>query len=80
MAGGSGKRSPGQTAQLISLGTQVFSCVVVGLGGGYVADRWLGTQPWFLLIGLGLGIAAAGVNFYRTIKTLNRMDQSNGAK
>jgi ATP synthase protein I len=80
MAGGSGKRSPGQTAQLISLGTLVFSCVVVGLGGGYVADRWLGTQPWFLLIGLGLGIAAAGVNFYRTIKTLNRMDQSNGAK
>jgi ATP synthase protein I len=80
MAGGSGKPSPGQTAQLISLGTLVFSCVVVGLGGGYVADRWLGTQPWFLLIGLGLGIAAAGVNFYRTIKTLNRMDQSNGAK
>jgi hypothetical protein len=28
------------------------------------------------LIGLGLGIVAAGVNFYRTIKTLNRMDDS----
>jgi ATP synthase protein I len=45
---------------------------------GYFADRWLGTQPWLLLIGLGLGIAAASVNFYRTIKTLNRMDQSDG--
>ena len=75
MAGGSGKPSSGQTAQLVSLGTLLFSCVTVGLGAGYVADRWLGTQPWLLLIGLGLGIAAAGVNFYRTIKAMNRMDQ-----
>jgi ATP synthase protein I len=55
----------------------VFACVAVGLAIGYFADRWLGTKPWLLLIGLGLGIAAAGVNFYRAIKTLNRMDQSD---
>ncbi len=79
MAGGSGKPSPGQTAQLVSLGTMLFACVAVGLGIGYFADRMLGTQPWLLLIGLGLGIVAAGVNFYRTIKTLNRMDQSDGS-
>jgi ATP synthase protein I len=79
MAGGSGKPSPGQTAQLVSLGTMLFACVAVGLGIGYFADRWLGTQPWLLLSGLGLGIAAAGVNFYRTIKGLNGMDQSDGS-
>ena len=78
MAGGSEKSSPGQTAQLVSLGTMLFACVAVGLGSGYFADRLLGTQPWLLLIGLALGIAAAGVNFYRTIKALNRMDQSDG--
>ena len=79
MAGSSsGSPSSGHTAQLISLGTMLFACVAVGLGVGYFADRWLGTQPWLLLIGLGLGIAAASVNFYRTIKTLNRMDQSDG--
>jgi ATP synthase protein I len=68
MAPGSDRPSRGQSAQLATL----------GLGLGYFADRWLGTQPWLLLSGLGLGIAAAGVNFYRTIKALNRMDQSDG--
>jgi ATP synthase protein I len=78
MAGSTGKSSPGHTAQLVSLGTMLFACVAVGLTVGYFADRWLGTQPWLLLAGLGLGIAAAGVNFYRILKALNRMDQSDG--
>jgi ATP synthase protein I len=78
MAGSTGKSSPGHTAQLVSLGTMLFACVAVGLAVGYFADRWLGTQPWLLLAGLGLGIAAAGVNFYRILKALNRMDQSDG--
>ena len=78
MAGSTGNPSPGHTAQLVSLGTMLFACVAVGLAVGYFADRWLGTQPWLLLAGLGFGIAAAGVNFYRTIKALNRMDQSDG--
>ena len=56
----------------------VFACVAVGLGMGYFADRLLGTQPWLLLTGLGFGITAAGVNFYRTIKALNGTDQSDG--
>ena len=67
--------SRGQTAQLVNLGTLLFACVAVGLAVGSFADRWIGTSPWLLLIGLALGIVAAGVNFYRTIKTLN---ESNG--
>lgn len=66
--------SRSQSAQLINLGTMLFACVAIGLAAGYFADRWLGTGPWLLLIGLALGIAAAGVNFYRTIKTLNEQD------
>ena len=67
--------SRSQTAQLVNLGTLLFACVAVGLAVGYFADRFIGTSPWLLLIGLALGIVAAGVNFYRTIKTLN---ESNG--
>jgi ATP synthase protein I len=68
-----GERGPSrsQTAQLVNLGTLLFACVAIGLAVGYFADRWIGTSPWLLLIGLALGIAAAGVNFYRTIKALN---------
>jgi len=78
MAPGRERPQRGQAAQLIGLGTMVFACVVVGLGGGYFADRLLGTAPWLLLTGLGFGIAAAGVNFYRAIQVLNRTDGGGG--
>jgi ATP synthase protein I len=55
----------------------LFACVAVGLAAGYFADRWLGTSPWLLLTGLGFGIVAAAVNFYRTIKTLNEQDRND---
>ena len=45
---------------------------VIGLAGGYYADRWLGTSPIFLLIGLGLGIAAGFVSLFRTAKDAER--------
>ena len=62
-------------ATFAQLGTTLFACVVVGLVAGYFADRWLGTQPWLLLIGLGFGIAAAAWNLYRAIVALNRMHE-----
>ena len=69
--------SRSQTAQLVNLGTLLFACVAVGLAAGYFADRWIGTSPWLLLIGLALGIVAAAVNFYRTIKTLNESNRDD---
>ncbi|HEX7215164.1 MAG TPA: AtpZ/AtpI family protein [Methylomirabilota bacterium] len=63
-----------QTAQLVNLGTLLFACVAVGLAAGYFADWLLGTRPWLTLVGLGFGIAAAAVNFYRTLKALNGQD------
>lgn len=77
MAPGEREPSQGPTAQLVNLGTMLFACVAVGLAAGYFADRWLGTSPWLLLLGLGFGIVAAAVNFYRTIKTLNEQDSND---
>ena len=41
---------------------------IILLGGiGYAVDRWRGTAPWFLLVGLLLGVV---VGFYELIKTV----------
>ncbi len=77
MAPGERGPSQGPTAQLVNLGTWLFACVAVGLAAGSFADRWLGTSPWLLLLGLALGIVAAALNFYRTIKTLNEQDSND---
>jgi ATP synthase protein I len=43
---------------------------IVLLGGiGYAVDRWQGTSPWFLLVGLLLGIV---VGFYELAKVVFR--------
>ena len=37
------------------------------LGGiGYALDRWLETSPWFLLVGLAMGMV---VGFYELVRT-----------
>jgi F0F1-type ATP synthase assembly protein I len=42
---------------------------IVLLGGiGYGIDRWAGTSPWFLLIGLLIGIASGFGNLLRTLR------------
>jgi hypothetical protein len=50
--------APG-AVEFLTLGLTV-AVILVGFGAlGYLVDRWLGTNPWFTLGGLVLGIAAA---------------------
>jgi F0F1-type ATP synthase assembly protein I len=60
-----------------ALGTTIFACVAIGFGAGYLADRWLETQPWFALLGFGLGVGAAALNLVRAIRALNRMEDGS---
>jgi ATP synthase protein I len=65
-------------AELSSIGFAMVLATVIGLVGGYYADRWLGTQPWLLLVGLGFGIAAGFVIFFRSVKKAEReLDDSS---
>jgi F0F1-type ATP synthase assembly protein I len=42
---------------------------IVLLGAiGYGIDRWAGTSPWFLLIGLIVGIVSGFGNLVRTLR------------
>ena len=50
----------------------LFAAVVGGLIVGWLLDRWLGTSPWLLVVGLILG-AAGG--FYEFIRTTSRLNQ-----
>jgi ATP synthase protein I len=59
-------------AELSSIGMTLVLATVIGLAGGYFLDRWLGTSPWLILIGLGLGIAAGFVNLFRSVKRAER--------
>ena len=47
------------------MGLTLVISTVLGLWGGYALDRWLGTAPWLLLVGLLLGIASGFVNLFR---------------
>jgi ATP synthase protein I len=59
-------------AELSSIGIAMVLATVIGLAGGYYVDRWLGTKPWFLLVGLGFGITAGFVMFFRSVRKAGR--------
>ena len=59
----------GEVAQI---GMTLVVATMLGLGGGYLLDRWLATRPWLSLIGLVFGIAAGFVNIFRTAKAIER--------
>ena len=50
------------------IGVQLGVAVLAGLGLGYLADRGLHTSPWFLLVGLVLGVVLGGLSVVRTVR------------
>lgn len=44
--------------------------VLLGIGGGYWLDSWLGTKPWFLVLGGVLGLGLALYQFFKTVAGL----------
>lgn len=43
----------------------LFFSVAVMTGVGWLLDRWLGTRPWLLVLGLILGAAVGFFEFIR---------------
>lgn len=52
------------------LSTELVAGLVVGGVIGWLLDKWLGSEPWFLLIFFFLGTAAGILNVFRTAKQL----------
>lgn len=49
----------------------LFAAVVGGLILGWLLDRWLGTKPWLLVVGIVLGGAAGFYEFIRTTSKIS---------
>lgn len=60
-----------------SLGFSMVATLVVMIGGGVWLDRWQETTPIFTLIGVALGLIAAGYQLYE-LALLGRPDRENG--
>ena len=56
----------------LTLGLQLALTVVVFFFIGRWVDNWLGTSPWLMIVGLGLGIAGGFLQFFRTVIALGK--------
>ena len=46
-------------------GFSLFASVAIFCGIGWFADKWFGTSPWLLVIGIVIGSAAGLFEFVR---------------
>lgn len=56
----------------LGLGMQLALTMVFFTGVGYLLDRWLGTEPWLLIVGAVTGMIALFVHLVRVTTTVNR--------
>ena len=59
------------------IGTELVVATLIGAGLGYLLDRWLGTNPWFLIAGVLIGTVAGFLNVYRIISRIMDQDKSD---
>jgi len=71
------KKSPSNSsgyAQAMKLSSEFIAGVLVGAGIGWVADQWLGTAPFGLIVFLLLGFAAGVLNVLRSAGVVEQPD------
>ena len=71
-AGKDWTRALREAAPYLGIGTSLAVTVGLGVGIGYWLDKRFGTEPVFFLVGAGLGLVAAGVQFYRLVAVRKR--------
>ena len=57
---------------LSAVGFAFVLAVVMGAALGYGIDRWLGTSPWFFLLGFFVGVVAGIRSVFRTVAAVSR--------
>lgn len=60
------------TLSASSIGLELGLSVIIGLVVGTAMDRWLGTDPWMMLLWLCLGFTAGFRGVLRAVKRADR--------
>lgn len=56
----------------VRVGVELVAAIGVGVGIGYLLDRWLDTTPWLLVVFFLLGAAAGMMNVYRVMSGMSQ--------
>lgn len=51
----------------MNIGWMFVVAMVIGVYGGYKADTYFGTEPWLMVVGALLGMAAGFYNFFLVV-------------
>jgi ATP synthase protein I len=54
----------------VRVGIELTGTLAVGVGIGWLLDRWLGSGPWLMVVFFFLGGAAGILNVYRAVKNI----------
>jgi ATP synthase protein I len=66
-----------QIASYSTLGLEMGLSVAVGAIIGYYIDKWLNTEPWFLIVFLLFGVVAGFRSLYRALKRLQKEESED---
>lgn len=60
----------------IDFGYTLLASVLIYGGGGYWLDKNKGTSPWFMLAGIGLGLAVGFNSLFKRLALLERKEKA----
>ncbi len=63
----------------LRVGIELLAALIVGLALGWLADRYVGTRPWGLVVGFCLGSAAGVVNVFRAVQGMGKSPPGAGS-
>lgn len=65
---------------LSSAGIQLVVSILIGFGMGLWLDRWLGTEPWLMILFILLGAVSGFLNIFRILKKAGVTDDDGEEK
>jgi ATP synthase protein I len=60
------------------IGIQLAVSTMIGAGIGYLLDRWLGTEPWLLVLFFVIGTIAGFREMLRTVSEVSQDEERGG--